>query len=438
MSNTKKNSGTKNDNAWEELFQLYDIVDKIKSDGTFEITSKQINKFREARLMTKFDHRRNLPKIFLKHKLAILPISRGSYIIGRFKLYEKFPEITWKNELNSSSERFIIPEYLQSLGIEGMSSEAIAINAAYSTNALAKFLGEKELLPTVSGRMGTGDFSFWVNESSSKTIEIFVKKAQMEIDGGFEGLNSLALIEAKSIFAEDFLIRQLYYPFKIWTERISKPVRPIYQVFSNNTLFFYEYEFLNSNDYNSLQLKRTARYRFQDKEICMNDVINLVQTISPKNNKSIPFPQANSFERVISLCELVQRKKSVFYNSITRYYGFDKRQTGYYTNAALYLGLLKKTKTRVGVSYSLSSLGKDIFSQKFSARQLSLTRAILEHSVFYDAFYSYIENLERPSKELVMEMIWKHGAKNVGSEKTVGRRADTVLRWVDWIIALPD
>lgn len=438
MSAKKKNSGTKNDLAWEKLFRLHDIVNKIKSKGTFAITSKQINKFREARLMTKFDHRRNLPKIFLKYKLAILPISRGGYLIGRFKLYEKFPEITWEDESHVRSERFIIPEHLQSLAIEKMSSEAVAINAAYSTQALSQFLSEDELLPTISGRMGTGDFSFSVNNTSKTPTIVYVKKAQMEIDGGFEGIDSLALIEAKSIFAEDFLIRQLYYPFKFWTDRISKPVRPIYQVFSNNTLFFYEYEFLDSNDYNSLKLKRFARYRFQDKEIHMNDLQQLFNSISPNNDKSISFPQADSFERVISLCELVQREGRIIASKITDYYGFTNRQTGYYTSGARYLGLMKKIGRRSDRAFTLSKLGKQIFSMKFSDRQLSLTRAILEHCAFYDTYKSYIENFARPPKDEVIKTIWKYGAKNVASDDTVSRRANTVLSWVDWIMTLPD
>jgi hypothetical protein len=43
----------------------------------FEITAIQINEFREAGLMTKFDHSINLPKIFSDNGLAILPITRG-------------------------------------------------------------------------------------------------------------------------------------------------------------------------------------------------------------------------------------------------------------------------------------------------------------------------------------------------------------------------
>lgn len=59
-------SDTKNEAAWEQLFLKYKIPQVIAKTGSFEITSKEINEFREARLMTKFDHRKNLPSIFKK------------------------------------------------------------------------------------------------------------------------------------------------------------------------------------------------------------------------------------------------------------------------------------------------------------------------------------------------------------------------------------
>lgn len=68
---------TKNDMAWEKLFNKYNILKSIESSGSFLITAAQINEFREARLMTKFDQRINLPKLFSQNQLAILPITRS-------------------------------------------------------------------------------------------------------------------------------------------------------------------------------------------------------------------------------------------------------------------------------------------------------------------------------------------------------------------------
>ena len=72
---------TKNNEFWNKIFEKYDIIHELEINGKFEITAKQINEFREARLMTKFDNKSSLPKIFADNKLSILPITRGSYII---------------------------------------------------------------------------------------------------------------------------------------------------------------------------------------------------------------------------------------------------------------------------------------------------------------------------------------------------------------------
>lgn len=70
-------SKSKNDFAWEKIFEKHKILDKILKDGHIEITATKINEFREARLMTKFDHKSQLPKLFADNKLSILPTSRG-------------------------------------------------------------------------------------------------------------------------------------------------------------------------------------------------------------------------------------------------------------------------------------------------------------------------------------------------------------------------
>lgn len=74
----------KNDTAWEALFDKYNILSEISSTGRFKISASQIKEYREPRLMTKFDHRENLPEIFKQYNLAILPISRGDYLISSF------------------------------------------------------------------------------------------------------------------------------------------------------------------------------------------------------------------------------------------------------------------------------------------------------------------------------------------------------------------
>ncbi|MEG0157606.1 MAG: hypothetical protein RR661_08155, partial [Anaerovoracaceae bacterium] len=80
------------DEKWEQIFDRYDVAKEIERNGLFHITANQIKEFKEPRLMTKFDTRESLPRVF-GDKLGILPVTRGSYVIGEFDLYEDFPEI---------------------------------------------------------------------------------------------------------------------------------------------------------------------------------------------------------------------------------------------------------------------------------------------------------------------------------------------------------
>lgn len=207
---------SKNDIAWEKLFEKYRILEKLANNERILISSTEINQFREARLMTKFDHRSQLPKLFIEHKLSILPTSRGTYEIGMFETFCDFN----KEEVEVTSIEF--PTFLESIDHKDITSEAIAINCAFVSKILHDFTGEENLLPTVSGRMSSSLFDFTIN-SKQNTVNINVENSQIEIDGGFEGDTSLILIEAKNYISDDFLIRQLYYPYRLWSNKITTP-----------------------------------------------------------------------------------------------------------------------------------------------------------------------------------------------------------------------
>lgn len=67
----------KTDKAWEILFERHKILQNVHQNGFFEIQAKDIKKEREPRLMAKFDHFSQLPKIFKDNRISILPISRS-------------------------------------------------------------------------------------------------------------------------------------------------------------------------------------------------------------------------------------------------------------------------------------------------------------------------------------------------------------------------
>jgi len=187
-----------NDIKWQEIFDKFHVLDRISEENCFEITSTQINGFgREARLMTKFDHKSQHPKVFADNNLSILPVSRGGYLIGTFEAFCDF----------NTDQVEVFPmefsTFLESLDYKDITSEATAINCAFVSKILHDFSEEGNLLPTVSGRMGSGIFSFDIN-SSQGLFKVNVRNSQVEIDAGYEGDNSLLLIEAKSYISDDF------------------------------------------------------------------------------------------------------------------------------------------------------------------------------------------------------------------------------------------
>ena len=241
------------DEKWEILFEKYSIENEIKKNGLYYITADQIREVKEPRLMTKFDTRESLPGVFGR-KIAILPVTRGKYVLGEFDLYQDFPEPVSDIKQMTGAK---IPDYYETIDINDIRSEANAINIMSIAGILDDFLGEASMVQTVSGRMGSGSFGFyvsgWNSEGRQSKSYLTVENSQVEIDGGFENPNVFSIIEGKNVVHSNFLIRQLYYPARLWNSKIGKQIRPVFLVYSNNIFRLLEYEFRDINDYNSLK-----------------------------------------------------------------------------------------------------------------------------------------------------------------------------------------
>lgn len=411
---------TKNDVAWNTLFEKYDLLTRIQNDGYFEITAAQINEERESRLMAKFDHSINLPRIFKDNHLSILPLSRSKYIVGPFKTHFNIASDIEKQRL-----LFELPDNIESISFPNLHSESLALNYAHITGLIENFLGE-EVSQTLSGRMSTGCFEFTIGTKS-----ITVENSQCEIDAGFESDKYLLLIEAKNYTVDDFLVRQLYYPFRLWSSKVKKKVIPALMTFSNDTFTFYEFQFTEINQYNSLKLQRAVEYRLQPEPISSDDVMALLHELSPsENSERIPFPQANKFERIIDLLSLLTAK-DLTRNEITENYQFDMRQTHYYTDAGRYLGLIDKTNESNGLNFCLTKEARKLFNSSHKEKYLGIIAAILRQPVFSKAFQSSLEIGRVPAPhDIVTIMQQEHLPMN---DTTMYRRASTVSSWVNWI-----
>lgn len=175
--------------AWERLFAEESILPKIQEKGKVLLPSSLIGKYREVRLMTKFDFEECLPPCFRKHGLSILPTSRSDFLIGPFRTFQAIRQTPFQK-----TECIQRKSYLDTLELLGHYSEQSSILLAQSVHLFERFLGEP-LCPTVQGRYGSGSFSFYIDRTDGKgREEIAVKGAQLEIDQGYEGERSVALI----------------------------------------------------------------------------------------------------------------------------------------------------------------------------------------------------------------------------------------------------
>lgn len=438
---------SKNEAAWRQLFEKYHIDEAINKDGSYILRASDINKFREARLMTKFDHRFQLPATLSERKLSILPISRGSYVLSHIETFENFTENT-----EGAVEEFMIPSHIESIDFSTITSESLAINCAYVAGILSDFTQDENLLPTVSGRMSSQSFDFKIKKVGAENsfLSVGVQNAQVEIDGGYEGNASLNLIEAKNTLSSDFLIRQLYYPYRLWNSRMHKTVRPLFLVYTNGIFLFREYRFCDPDNYNSIELVREKKYRLKERseQILNIEVLQkILHTLPIVDEPTVPFPQADSFERIINLCEILYNNTEEDYTkeALSNSYDFKEqdsfamRQIDYYTNAAIYLGFVQKVETADGTVFRLTDSGLSLFGLgSIVERQLKFIRAILSHRVFNESLVLYLQKGEKPSKDEVIQIMQESALYKINSESTFGRRASTILSWIEWILGAID
>ena len=416
--------------AWKAIIEKYHILEHIEKDGCFPIKASQIKEFREPRLMAKWDSTDALPEVLRKNKINILPDSRSSYVLGDFLLYQEIPPL---DEPVTRMEHVEFPDY-ESIDINNISSEANAINVLIISGILNDFLGTGENVSTFNGRMGTGCFTFEVDTHRGIKQKICVNNAQCEIDGGFENEASVVIMEAKNVVHEDFHIRQLDYPYRLWKDKVKKPIRLIFSVYSNRIYRLFEYRFKIPEDYSSIELVKSKNYSLQDTKITKEDLWEVrnhttTRTDDDMNDTDIPFIQANSMDRIISLLENLYENPMTGLQ-IAELMDFEPRQSDYYFNAGRYLGLFEKHADDKQRIVSLTPLGEKVFRLNYKKRQLKLVELILEHEIFGAFFDSMMLTGQLPDKNKIADEMRR---LHVCNESQIVRRAGSVSGWLKWM-----
>jgi hypothetical protein len=422
-----------NDEAWDKIFTTLSLLDDIDHQGFVYVTAvdlKRASGGREPRLLAKIDKKNLRPEIFKHHKLSILPVENGKYIIFKDELSKTY--FSLEAIFSAISPEVYLPgrdfgEY-QSLDIRSISSESQAIDYANLVSLLKTFTGEHELNLTIRGRLRSGTFSVNIIEDHHN---VQVAGVQIEVDAGYESPERIYILEAKIGRIEDFNIRQLYYPYKDWTQKTLKEVIPLIFIYTNGLFYFLQFSF--GTEYGELHFVRGKCYTINDPVKQRVDLQNLIQSIELEPEPDVPYPQANDLDKVI---DLVTNYPNGLTNktAITEFFEFDERQGDYYANAAIYLGFLKRGRSRSS-EFEITKEGEYMArnSRNRSQRNLLLLIQMLKKPSFREIIIQCLAinwNLSSLNPETIAPIIQRHIELN---DTTAKRRSSTVISWLKWI-----
>ena len=411
---------------WEDIFNDFDVLEEIEANGFFRITADQIRVYKEPRLMAKFDFSRQLPKIFKDNQLGILPIKNGEYVIGKFNLFERLSNTNYENV---EIKKVVLPSFIETIDPDNIYSESNALMVANLSGMFEDTFGEV-LYETIQGKMRTNTFNFNIYSSDIEN-NIEVNGAAIEIDGGYESESNVILVEAKNSMPEDFVIRQLYYPYRHWSSRVMKNIIPVFFVYDNGVYNLFIYEFENLYNYNSLKLIDIKRYMLSNEssDIIKRKLFEKIKLNDELPQSEVPLPQADSFSKVIGTLELFNNGLTTA-SEVAEELEFDNRQGKYYIDALRYLGLVDKDDN-FG-RYKLNPSDFVLLNYHVKSGNKELIAFILKHKPYYDVYKYYLENNELPNKQYVKDIIRKYIPDM--AEETINRRASTIRGWIQWII----
>lgn len=247
------------DASWNAIFQAYGIGAHDFDAGPFPISANQIKAAcqhfqstsqREVRILCKQDSRESRPQGFRERGLFILPVKNGYYLIVKGEGYVDVPPV--RSPLLDYHSEFPFELETSHVG----NSEMQHLDRAYALSLVRYFVDDDSLVLTIRGRKYTPQFSFVAGG-----FQIDAKGVQTEVDAGYEGKDSVVLVEAKSGNASNTIIRQLYYPFRQWQQHTKKPVSTLFFQRNGGEYHLWHFEFACPNNYNSIRLLKSARYR---------------------------------------------------------------------------------------------------------------------------------------------------------------------------------
>ncbi|MDP2103717.1 MAG: hypothetical protein Q8K26_02250 [Candidatus Gracilibacteria bacterium] len=406
---------------WEEIFTKLDVLKHINTSGYFDLTAKDIKRLtgQEARLMSKVDFEKSLPTIMRDNKLSILAINNGVYRIARTNPFISVPKIKNKEVLIRMPAGYI------TLDPFDINSESGALDIAHVSGILKQVFAE-DIELTIRGRLRKGaNFVF-----SLDNVSYPINGVQIEVDGGYEGITSVNLIEAKIGSLNTISIRQLLYPELAWKRTLTERKKIRSFLFIYEEPFFRFIPFVVDRGSYTLDIDKEKVFKFiggQD-----YDIMKIPVSDSPDMDFSAPFPQADSFDKILIMLRKIEafggiiKKDDLGEEMID--YNLSPRQIDYYSNC---LKLFKFIKIDFGM-VSITSKGRDILKLKTKEQAFELAKILFSEEIFYTSLHKGIDFVDD-------KLFSKYGKRKEDiSLITNARRKQTLRKWIAWFNVMFD
>lgn len=248
-----------NNNSWKKIFDDNKILENDFSKQPFYLSAKDIKKSvqdfkntseKEVRILCKMDTRESVPEIMKKNGLILLPVKNKFYVIVRGEGYVDIPDVEGEAEIYNTKLDFDLDT--TKIG----NSEMQHLDFAYASSLIRTFMEDPSLVLTIRGRKYTPEFTYKVGNNTVET-----KGVQTEVDAGYEGKDKVVLIEAKNSSTKNTIIRQLYYPYRQWSEHTKKKVFLLFFEKRVDEYLVWQYEFTDKNSYDSIKLVKSKKYK---------------------------------------------------------------------------------------------------------------------------------------------------------------------------------
>ncbi len=391
-----------NNEAWEHIFEDLKILDRITLEGYFDISADEIKKRdgKEARLMTKVDHKEHLPKVMQENSLSILAIRNGMYRIAKTD-----PFIYIKQEPQCEIITVKQPKDILTIDPLNLKSESAALDIANLSGMLSEVFGEDTQL-TIRGRL-RGELSFSLNR-----IVYEVEGVQIEVDGGYEGQNTINLIEAKIGYRNNINIRQLLYPELFWKKQLQgqrKKIKSFVFYYQNDVFrfipFYYDGEVITAlhDEEKAFRFERESDFSLDD----------LKENSSILVNRNVPFPQADDFEKVHAIFLNIASEEHPTKISVMNEFDIVLRQYDYYLNVLKWMNICQEQSSEI----VLTEQGEYLLSLNIEKRMEEFARIIFSEPICFHQ----LKNIEQNKDDFESYNL---------SKSTVERRLQSVRAWI--------